>query len=264
MSSGFRSALAFLSRLGSQGEPTGNYSPGLLWYGPVGALIGLLSCLGSFILIFLLKYGAKADSIPDFGIALAGGLAWLSLEVWISRGLHEDGLADVGDALGSGKTGADFTKILKDSRLGTFGALLLCLCLLWQWLLLCFIFMRGISQNGPLVFLLPVLACAWSRTAPLWLAFHAKASAASFLGKMLCGALSLKIFYASCVEGCLWLALSLLCGMKPFVLPLLVLAQYLLSRYLGCVARRNGGLSGDFLGAQVELSQLAFLLCASF
>ncbi len=48
--------------------------------------------------------------------------------------MHEDGLADVADALRAGRTREKMLAILKDSRIGAYGAvaLILCICLRWQ------------------------------------------------------------------------------------------------------------------------------------
>src|SRR5207253_11496857 len=54
----------------------------------------------------------------------------LTFLVWVSGGLHEDGLADVADAMGGGWTRDDRLRIMKDSRIGAFGALMLILALL--------------------------------------------------------------------------------------------------------------------------------------
>jgi adenosylcobinamide-GDP ribazoletransferase len=47
----------------------------------------------------------------------------------LTGGLHEDGLADVADGFGGGRDIASKLEIMRDSRLGTFGALALLVCL---------------------------------------------------------------------------------------------------------------------------------------
>jgi len=54
----------------------------------------------------------------------------LAFLVWISGGLHEDGLADVADAMGGGWTREQRLAIMKDSRIGAFGAAALVLAVL--------------------------------------------------------------------------------------------------------------------------------------
>ncbi|MDB5456252.1 MAG: cobS, partial [Caulobacter sp.] len=49
--------------------------------------------------------------------------------VLLTGGFHEDGLADTADGLGGGQTVARRLEIMKDSRVGTYGVLALCLTL---------------------------------------------------------------------------------------------------------------------------------------
>jgi len=50
--------------------------------------------------------------------------------IWISGGLHEDGLADIADGMGGGWNRDQRLTIMKDSRIGAFGAAALVLALL--------------------------------------------------------------------------------------------------------------------------------------
>jgi adenosylcobinamide-GDP ribazoletransferase len=96
--------------------------------------------------------GELAASVPLFPvigalIGLAGGIAyalgvWLGLPPWpaaalalattigATGALHEDGLADVADGFGGGRTRADKLRIMRDPRIGSYGALALVLALL--------------------------------------------------------------------------------------------------------------------------------------
>jgi adenosylcobinamide-GDP ribazoletransferase len=93
-----------------------------------------------------------AASVPLFPlvgvlIGLAGGLAyalagWLGLSPWpaaalalattisITGALHEDGLADVADGFGGGRTHEDKLRIMRDPRIGSYGTVALILALL--------------------------------------------------------------------------------------------------------------------------------------
>jgi adenosylcobinamide-GDP ribazoletransferase len=71
-------------------------------------------------------------------VLLAAGQAWsgalpallaVAAGVLITGGFHEDGLADTADGLGGGHTSARRLEIMKDSRIGTYGALALGLIL---------------------------------------------------------------------------------------------------------------------------------------
>ena len=51
----------------------------------------------------------------------------------ISGVLHEDGLADVADAMRAGRTREQMLAILKDSRIGTYGAVAIVLSIVARW-----------------------------------------------------------------------------------------------------------------------------------
>jgi adenosylcobinamide-GDP ribazoletransferase len=79
----------------------------------VGAAIGLA--------IGLVYLGLLAIGLPNFAAAaLALGAGSL-----LTGALHEDGLADMADGFGGGRDRAAKLEIMRDSRLGTFGALTL-------------------------------------------------------------------------------------------------------------------------------------------
>ena len=82
----------------------------------VGALVGLL-CAGVFVAASQVWSGV----LPAL-LAVATG-------VLVTGAFHEDGLADAFDGLGGGQTPARRLEIMKDSRIGTFGALALGLTL---------------------------------------------------------------------------------------------------------------------------------------
>jgi adenosylcobinamide-GDP ribazoletransferase len=88
------------------------------WSIPIaGALIGALGAL-AFAIADLLR-------LPPF---VAAGLAVATLAL-ATGALHEDGLADVADGFGGGKTREAKLAIMRDSRIGAYGAVALILSL---------------------------------------------------------------------------------------------------------------------------------------
>ena len=89
------------------------------WAAPIaGALVGALGALAFA--------GARGLSLPfRLSAALAVGAQLLA-----TGALHEDGLADVADGFGGGRDRAAKLAILRDSRIGTYGAVALVLLLL--------------------------------------------------------------------------------------------------------------------------------------
>lgn len=68
--------------------------------------------------------GAYAVTQPLWGVVVAVLVA-TAIEVGVTGAFHEDGLADVADGLWGGWTVADRLRIMRDSRLGTYGTVAL-------------------------------------------------------------------------------------------------------------------------------------------
>ena len=114
-------ALRFFTRL-----PVGEPGPGapldlnrIAWAAPVaGVVVGLIGAIALALTTLL--------GLPPF---LRAGLATAALIV-ATGALHEDGLADVADGFGGGATRARKLEIMRDSRIGAYGALALALALI--------------------------------------------------------------------------------------------------------------------------------------
>jgi adenosylcobinamide-GDP ribazoletransferase len=112
----FRTAVAFLTRL-PMPHPDGampqNFVRAHRMFPVVGALIGGV--------VGLLCLGLRRVGVPD----LAAAALALGAGALLTGALHEDGLADVADGFGGGRDVAAKLEIMRDSRLGTYGALIL-------------------------------------------------------------------------------------------------------------------------------------------
>jgi adenosylcobinamide-GDP ribazoletransferase len=111
-----RTAVAFLTRLPMphpQGAMPANFVRAHRVFPLVGAAIG-----GAVGLVYL---GMRAIGVPD----LAAAALALGASALLTGALHEDGLADVADGFGGGRDPAAKLEIMRDSRLGTYGALIL-------------------------------------------------------------------------------------------------------------------------------------------
>lgn len=111
-----RTAVAFLTRLPMphpDGAKPANFVRAHRMFPIVGASIG-----GAVGLLYL---AMRAMGLPDLG---AAALA-LGASAILTGALHEDGLADVADGFGGGRDPAAKLEIMLDSRLGTYGALIL-------------------------------------------------------------------------------------------------------------------------------------------
>ena len=114
-------ALRFFTRL-----PVGKAPPAatldidrIAWAAPIaGVFVGLI---GGVVLALTALLG-----LPPL---LRGGLATAAL-VALTGALHEDGLADVVDGFGGGATRARKLEIMRDSRIGAYGAIAIALALI--------------------------------------------------------------------------------------------------------------------------------------
>lgn len=77
----------------------------------VGLLIGLAASLVYAVAVFF--------NLPP----VLAAILTVAVQVAITGALHEDGLADVADGFGGGRTRAQKLDIMRDSRLGTYGAI---------------------------------------------------------------------------------------------------------------------------------------------
>jgi adenosylcobinamide-GDP ribazoletransferase len=109
-----RAAVAFLTRLpvGSTDLTAARLSRAALWFPAVGLLVGGVMA-GTRALANL-----ALDPTPATVIALLAA-------VLVTGALHEDGLADAADAMGAHATRERKLAILRDSRVGAYGALAL-------------------------------------------------------------------------------------------------------------------------------------------
>lgn len=114
-------SLSFFTRL-----PFGRFSPPmdsvplsqLVWAFPIaGAVIGAFSAAAYALLLAI-------------GLApLMAGILTVAFQLWVTGGLHEDGLADTADGFAGGYTTQSRLRIMKDSSIGSFGALALIITL---------------------------------------------------------------------------------------------------------------------------------------
>ncbi len=79
----------------------------------VGAMIGLFTGVIGWVLL-----AVGVPSLAAAALTLGAGAA-------LTGALHEDGLADVGDGFGGGKDRAAKLAIMRDSRIGTYGVIML-------------------------------------------------------------------------------------------------------------------------------------------
>ncbi len=118
---------------------TANAGEAALFFPVTGALLGVSAGV--------VLFGVGCVLGRSIGALLA--VSWLLI---VTGCLHEDGLADVADAVRAGRTRQKMMNILKDSRIGAYGAVALILSIGLRW--------QALARSGanPLPGLLTALA----------------------------------------------------------------------------------------------------------
>lgn len=207
-------------------------------YPVVGLFVGGLAGL---VAAFLMKLGVNA------GMAAAAALAILAMS---TGGMHEDGLADFADGVGGGNDKAHALEIMRDSRIGAFGAIAIGVALMARW--------SGISAFGgwQLVCTLAAIGAA-SRSAMVLLMFALPAAKESGLSAS-AGAPSLMVTTLAILIA--FLACVVLTGISGVLVFALTLAGTLPVIWLA--RSKLGGQTGDVLGAAQQSSEIAGLAAA--
>ena len=237
----FLLALSFYTRLPSPQNLDYQQLPQASVYLPViGWLVGGLSVLVFYLTDWLWPTMTAAILALITGILLTGAF-------------HEDGFADVCDGFGGGWGKQRILEIMKDSQIGAYGAIGVCLLLLLK------ISLLG-AMPADAVPLMLLAGHSISRFPPLLLMHlysyvreeHSKGGVAAVFKP---GMRDL-LFAAACALLPL-LLLPVLCGVAVF--PVL-LTNWLLGRYF---YRCIGGYTGDCLGASQQVAETVFYLGVS-
>jgi cobalamin 5'-phosphate synthase/cobalamin synthase len=234
----FLAAVAFLTRVPiRRGFQSADVARAALFFPVVGAGIGFVQ----LVTLRLLK-----PHLPSLVVAVLV----VALSAWVTRGLHLDGLADLADGLGGGATREEALRILRDPAVGAFGAVTIFLVLALK-------IAAVDALNAPAALVVAPALARWS-TVPLG-AFlpYARAGENAGLGSAMTRAGGVELAGATVLSA----ALSLL---LPWPLVLGSWAAVLLvTLVVGAIARRRiGGMTGDVLGANVELAEASVLVAA--
>lgn len=183
----------------------------------------------------------------------AAALLALAATLLATGAIHEDGLADTADGFGGGKTREHKLEIMRDSRIGAFGACALVLSLLLRWSALAAI-------AAPHSVAAALIAAHMAARAPLPLFMNCVAPArpeglSAEAGKPPPARAAIAI-----ALGFLGLVFTL--GWKAAIIGALVLT--LAGLWLAWLSRRQiGGQTGDVLGTFEQLGEAAILLIAA-
>lgn len=210
-------------------------------------------------------FGAAVFFLAQRGLpGAAGGCVAAVLStiatVWMTGAFHEDGLADVADGLGGSADRARALEIMKDSRIGAFGAIALVLALGLKFALLA---MLAVGSGGvQTVIGALVFAHVLSRLAPLflirWMPYVGDSGASKskpLADAIANGPLAIGIAWAAPAVALLaWRSGGLV---TIAALAACAAAAAFMARWFW---RRLGGFTGDGLGATQQVCELAIYL----
>lgn len=191
--------------------------------------------------------------------SLVAAVVAVAVGILATGALHEDGLSDTADGLGGGWSKKARLEIMRDSRVGTYGALVLGLSLLARVGAI-----AGIVQRaGLLAAMLIVLSAETvSRAAPVWMMWRlppARGSGASAsAGQPSDGAATQCFILAGIVA---FLAMATAAGVLATAFALASAALATLAM-IALARRALGGQTGDVAGAAQQAALIAFLLAA--
>jgi adenosylcobinamide-GDP ribazoletransferase len=221
----------------------------------VGVLVGLVNVCAWWLAS---RWWPPAVSV---GIMLAASLL-------VTGAFHEDGFADACDGFGGGVTRENVLAIMKDSRIGAYGAMGIFMILGLKWTVL--VAMPVVMM--PFVVVGAHSFSRWCATGLIWRLRYVRAEGKS---KPLAESLTGREWLGSGVIGGVAVACLVLVGTRFDAAALvaysaLQIASAMSVAVIGaaCVAfvasvycrQRIGGYTGDCLGAVQQVTELAFLL----
>ena len=174
--------------------------------------------------------------------------AWLMvvLSIYLTRGLHFDGLSDVCDAVTTHTDPDRFWEVIKDSRSGAFGVIGLVMALGGQIIIFHEMISAGAYTTVLWAFILGRAAC-------VWLGFYIRHLTRPGLGKLYIDGATLGVALFSALTT--FIVGSFLAGPIVTIAATLIATAALFPLYR--LAVHVDGANGDFLGCSVLLGEIA-------
>ncbi|MBQ0824313.1 adenosylcobinamide-GDP ribazoletransferase [Microvirga terrae] len=198
------------------------------------------------------------------GLALLAGLGpWLSAMLSVAAmvtttgALHEDGLADLADSCG-GPTREKRLEIMRDSRIGSFGASALCLSLALRIGALAALASRA---DGGAAMAAVLIVASLSRTAGLMPIVFLPPARLDGLSRAVGQPARETFWLAAGIAGVIAVGLGALAGLPPVGIALMLVLSGVSGLALTRFASRHlGGQTGDVAGAAQQAAEIAALI----
>ncbi|RQD69665.1 MAG: adenosylcobinamide-GDP ribazoletransferase [Tindallia sp. MSAO_Bac2] len=171
----------------------------------------------------------------------------LMISFLLTGGIHADGLADTADGCFSGKDKRGILEVMKDSRLGTHGVMAIVLVYLLKFSLL-------ISLLPALRWWTLILMPMLGRLSLVLGSYRTEYARSSGLGNFYIGKIEGKVVFIAII---LTLPITKL---LPSSWVFLLLLPIIIAIFKYLMHRKIGGMTGDTLGALLEITETLFLL----
>ncbi|WP_182419429.1 adenosylcobinamide-GDP ribazoletransferase [Bartonella sp. HY038] len=213
-----------------------------------GFLIGLFGAAFFLIAIFL-----------NLGNLVAAIISIIAI-IFLTGALHEDGLSDTFDGFFAPKNRDQRLEIMKDSRIGVFGALSLILSILLKIALL-----NNLSTQFSVSCAIIALIGAEtiSRAAMIWLWYHSPFARSNGVAVAAGAPTQIMIRNGLLISAfLLFLLIVPFFGLIHFIIAVL-LTMFAAFLFMRLCQNKIDGITGDCLGALQQISVLAFLIGVS-
>ena len=210
------------------------------WFPMVGTLVGMLSAATLFLCILV--------GLPDVVAVLIA----IGFSILLTGALHEDGLADVADGFGGGANRDAKLKIMRDSRVGTYGVLALILAVGLKGALLVALMNSGLWTAAMAM----IVAASASRLTPVILMNRLPMARNDGMA-VTAGKPEAESVRIAC--GLALASLLVLTGWQAMLVT--IIATLAACAAIGALARRQiGGQTGDVLGTGQQVTEICVLI----
>lgn len=240
--SGISTAFRTLTIIPWPGKENKDLSSALPWFPVVGLILGLI--LYAIARVWMM--------IPFREWWAGAALLILGCEIWLTRGLHLDGLADWADSIGGFRQREKRLAIMRDANLGAFGVLALIVVLMAKWVAL-----ERLLASGAFIWLLVIFSLSRNMMVELMTTLPYAREEEGMARGFVKGASPKHRFVSHIIS----LALCLIFG--PVGLLFFVLAGLVTWLFRRICRTQFGGITGDLLGTANEMVEICLLIiCA--
>ena len=239
---GLPSAFRTLTVISWPGRESKDFSCALPWFPVVGLVLGLI--------LYAIAWAWM--QLPFSQWPPGGAVIILAVEIWLTRGLHLDGLADWADSIGGLLSREKRLEIMRDANVGAFGVVALILLLMAKW-----IAFERILSVGSIIWVPVILIISRAMMVEL-ITTLPYARSGDGMGRDFVAGASPRHRFMSHI---LCLIFCILFG--PLGLAVFGLAVFVTWIFRRRCRRGFGGITGDLLGTANEMVEVFLLvLCA--